>query len=303
MFLSCVVYGHSLSDKSMAAAVPPDGRKPAAAPACTLTSDVHNEAELLFQMLQHKDKLCVSSLDCLTILRGMGMNPTQVDMEQLLRAMAPYINELDDLRREEERKRDKEKKKEEERLAKSGGAKPKPKPAAADAKGGKDGKGAATGKDGKPGDAAGGAAAAEGEDGEKVKAEPAEEVKNIDWEIFITCVEPMYKDNRQEEREILAALGIFDQDQRNTITKTELKKILSENGESVLSPAEIKQFDEMFKDEVMDMREFAQRLQGTYVPPPAPSAEEIAAKKAEEERIAAEAAKREREANGDDLLS
>lgn len=264
--------------------------------ACTLTSDVHNEAELLFQMLQHKDKLCVSSLDCLTILRGMGMNPTQGDMEALLADMAPYIRELDDLRREEERKREKEKKKEEDKKGKKPEAK-KPDPKAS--KGGDKGKGGGdvkVGPDGKP--IAGAGDGKEGE--EKVKVEPSEEVKNIDWEIFITCVEPMYKDNRQEEREILAALSTFGTD---SISKAELCKILSENGESVLSPAEIKQFMETFTADVIEFREFAQRLQGTYVPPPQPTAEELAKKKAEEDRIAAEKAAKEREENGDDLLA
>jgi regulator of replication initiation timing len=273
------------------------------APAAVLSSKVYNEAELIFHLLEHKDRRCVSALDTVTLMRGMGMNPVQAEIDALQREMAPLVAELDELRYEEERKKEALKKKEEQ----GKGGKDASKKDTKDAKG-KDAKGKdATGKDAKPGEAGKEGEGGEGADGEgkegkkRVLTDPIEEVKNIDWHIFITSVEPHYKDLATERDEIIKALQCFDPERKGRITMNDLIKIVTTNGESVLSPADVKQFREVFQMESMDFAEFADRINGTYQPPPPPTAEELARmeeeRKAEQERI-----RKEQQANDFDSL-
>ena len=218
-----------------------------------LTSDIHNEAELIFTILENKDRKTVSSLDTLTLLRGMGMNPVDTDMDYLREVMAEPVEKLEQAYREEEARKERERRKEEERKGKKITFVNKKAP-------GKDGK--EEGKDGvAPGEEI-------GPDGKKRKimTEPQEEIKNIDWNIFINAVEPIFRDNHQEQEEILAALKVFDTDGRGRITREQLIQIVTTNGESVLSPAEVKILLELFPEDI-GFVEFAQRVQGTYVPP------------------------------------
>lgn len=255
-----------------------------------LTSDVHNEAELIFSILQDPDHHTVSQLDVLTLLRGMGMNPVNADTDYLREVMAEPIERFEAMRREEEARKEKERKKEEaERKRKMGyTAKPTPPPKKG-APGDKSGKGAtASGDPANPAEPE----MEEGPDGKKrVKRGPREEVKNIDWNVFITAVEPIFRDNHQEQDEILNALKVFDDTGKGQITRENLFKIVTSNGESVLSPAEIKILTDMLP-ETMDFVEFAQRVQGTYVPP---TPEEIAAKEEAERAEREERLRKERE--------
>ena len=250
----------------------------------TLTSDVYNEAELIFQILEHKDRKLISYLDCLTLLRGMGMNPTTADMDDLHETMKEPIAKLEAIRLEEERKREKERKALEKKDPKKEKAE---KEKAEKEKAEKEKAEAEAEKDGQP--------------KKKVLAEPAEEIKNIDWNIFIHAVEPIYKDNEAEQEEIIAALRVFDTTGKGKLTRSELLKAVTESGESVLSPAEVKQLKEAFPNDVIEFEEFAQRLQGTYT---GPTPEQIAAKAEKERQERDEAAKAAASANAtDDLLS
>jgi Ca2+-binding EF-hand superfamily protein len=252
--------------------------------ASVLTSDVHNEGELLFHLLEHPDKHCVSKLDMLTLLRGMGMNPTDADLEDLFASMQPLVAEYEAMVREEEARNEKERLKNEAKLARGrrnviqmapgGKAIQKMTPGGKSARG--NGKGAAAEEQ------------KEEEEDPRLKAilEPVEEMKNIDWHIFIHSLEPVFKDSRQEEREVLNALAVFDEDGLGRLTMDRLVEILTTHGESILSPAEVKQLRETFTENTVEFKEFAKRLQGTWVPPPPPTAEELAAK-AEAERILA----------------
>jgi Ca2+-binding EF-hand superfamily protein len=246
--------------------------------ASVLTSDVHNEAELIFGILENKDRKCISFLDCLTLLRGIGMNPTTADMDELRKSMAEPIQRLEEWRLEQERIKEKERKKEEKKDAK-GGDKKKPDPK----------------KDGKKGDAAAAPAdgtgqAADGQPEKKKRPEPAEEAKNIDWNIFISCIEPIYRDNHVEREEIISALKVFDRSGAGRIKRADLARIVTTNGESVLSPAEEKMLLETLPEEC-SFEELAGRLQGTYQPPSAAELEAAAAKE-RAEREAREAAEK-----------
>ena len=259
--------------------------------ASVLTSDVHNEAELIFTILENKDRKCISFLDCLTLLRGIGMNPTTADMDELRRSMAEPIQRLDEWRLEQERIKEKERKKEEKKDAK-GGDKKKPEPKKDGKKGGdaaKDGTAPADGQ------------AADGQPAPKRRAEPAEEYKNIDWNIFISCIEPIYRDNHVEREEIVSALKVFDRTGAGRIKRADLAKIVTMNGESVLSPAEEKQLQESLPEEC-SFEELAARLQGTYQPPSAAELEAVAAKE-RAEREAREAAEKAAAAAIDDPLA
>lgn len=251
-----------------------------------LTSDVHNEAELIFSILQDPDHKVVSQLDVLTLLRGMGMNPVNADTDYLREVMAEPIERYEAMRREEEAKKEKERKREEAERKKKGGAfvaKPPP---------GKKGDPKSGTAGGAGGDGPAEVELEEGPDGKKrVKTGPREEVKNIDWNVFITAVEPIFRDNHQEQDEILNALKVFDEAGMGVLTRDELFRIVTSNGESVLGPAEIKLLTDMLP-ESMEFVEFAQRAQGTYVPP---SAEEIAAKEEAERAAREERLRRERE--------
>lgn len=246
------------------------GKPSAVATPSTLTSEVYNEAELIFQILEHKEKKLISYLDCLTLLRGMGMNPTTAVLEDMYETMKAPIAEAEAIRLAEEVKREKERKAAEKKDPKKEKAeKEKAEKEAAEKKKAEEE-----------------AAAAGGEPKKKVLAEPAEEVKNITWSIFIHAVEPIYSNNQKEEEKIVEALKTFDKTGTGSMSRDQLIKILTENGESVLSPAEIKQLKEAFPNETIEFTEFAKRIQGTYQ---GPSAEELA-KKAEKERLEREAA-------------
>jgi hypothetical protein len=251
-----------------------------------LTSDVHNEAELIFGILENKDKKLISYLDCLTLLRGIGMNPTQEDMDLLKESMAEPINRLTEWRLEQEAKAEKERKKEE---AKKGGDKKEAKKPDPKKDGKKDGKKDAKGAADGPPPAEG---SPEAEEAEKLrkKREPAEEMKNIDWNIFISCIEPLYRDNHVEQEEIVAALRVFDVNGIGRLTRSDLARIVTTNGESVLSPAEEKQLNDVLPED-FTLEELAARIQGTYVPPTQEELDAIAARE-REAREAALAAER-----------
>ena len=81
-----------------------------------LTSDVINEAQALFQMKSLKKEGCeplCSQNDLLFILRGIGMNPTQEDVDEIVGYMSPYDPDerRDDKKKKKEKKNDEEEKK------------------------------------------------------------------------------------------------------------------------------------------------------------------------------------------------
>ncbi|CCW64908.1 unnamed protein product [Phytomonas sp. EM1] len=238
-----------------------------------LTSDVCNEAEFIFNMLQNKEKL-VSFLDCTTILRGMGMNPNQADMDRLKSLMEEPIVRLEQWRREEELKREKERRREEARERKGGlmksALKSNPKRKSIVEK----------------------AIEASAENERQVKIVPMEEVKNIDWNIFISCAEEIYRDSLVEEKQVLEALKVFaekDISQKLVMSQEKLIKMLISNGDNVLTPAEIKQLKSLLPEEC-ELVELAKRIQGTYV---APTQSEL-------NRLALEQAKALQKKEGDD---
>eukprot|EP01059_Diplonema_ambulator_P032166 TRINITY_DN6177_c0_g3_i2.p3 TRINITY_DN6177_c0_g3~~TRINITY_DN6177_c0_g3_i2.p3 ORF type:complete len:240 (+),score=75.59 TRINITY_DN6177_c0_g3_i2:47-721(+) len=83
-----------------------------------LTSNVINEAQALFQMKATKKEGCeplVSQNDVLFILRGLGMNPTQADVEEMVSGIEPWDEEKNaDKRKKKTGKEDDKKKKEED---------------------------------------------------------------------------------------------------------------------------------------------------------------------------------------------
>ncbi|KPA78680.1 hypothetical protein ABB37_06280 [Leptomonas pyrrhocoris] len=214
-----------------------------------LTSDVYNNAEVSFAMLQNKEKL-ISFLDCTTLLRSMGMNPTQDDMDKLKKLMAEPIVRLEQWRREDELRRDKERRKEEARERK--------------------GKGRMS------------VAAAKKSIAEKVGEggvneavpplpTPAEEIKNIDWNIFIHCAEMVFRDRMREESAVVEALKVFVGSSAAVMTRDRLIEIVTTQGDNVLTPAEVKVLVTVLP-ESCPAKELAARIQGTYV---APTQEEI----------------------------
>lgn len=295
--------------------------------ASVLTSEVYNEAEVVFTMLQNKEKL-ISFLDCTTVLRAMGMNPTSVDMDWLKERMAEPVLLLEQWRREEELKREKERRKEEAR-ERRGNVRTSSK---ASTKGGS-----------KAGGKAAADVVAEAEAGKPpVKIVPVEEIKNIDWNIFINCVEEMYRDAATEQKEVLESLRAFntggpaaapsataeadgggaadDMDALmadagdgshaawvatpNRMTVDELLWILTTNGDNVLTPAEVKQLQVALPagGNPIPFGELAARLQGTYRPPTQADLDRAAAAELEAMRRREEAEAAER-AKGDDLLA
>lgn len=211
-----------------------------------LTSEVYNEAELIFNILQNKEKL-VSFLDCTTLLRGMGMNPTSHDLDKLKARMREPVIRLEAWRREEELRRERERRREEAKEAKKMGRKLPAK----DAKQ----KGDKKKEEGE-----------EDEDNEKII--PVEEIKNIDWNIFISCTEEIFRDSATEEKTVFKALKTFDDDEDNpkVMTIDHLVRIVTGCGDSVLTPAEVKQLRALMPAKC-PFAEMAARIQGTYVPP------------------------------------
>ncbi|KAG8347052.1 hypothetical protein ERJ75_000929300 [Trypanosoma vivax] len=215
---------------------------------CVLTSEVYNEAEITFNILENKEKL-VSFLDCMTLLRGMGMNPTQEDMDYLRERMAEPVLRLEEWRRNEELKRDKERRREEmkEKSQRSTSVQNKALKRPADRT-----------AEGTPANAQ--------NPQQPVKVVPVEEIKNIDWNIFISCAEEIYRDAATEQKDVLAALKVLDEEGNGTMTIDELVNFVTTNGEGVLSPAEAQQLRTLLPKEC-SLVELAARLQGTYVPP------------------------------------
>lgn len=210
-----------------------------------ITSETYNDAEIIFNMLQNKEKL-VSFLDCTTLLRGMGMNPTQEDMDHMKELMAEPIVRLEQWRREEELRREKERRKEEARERKSKArisVAPSKKKSLAEK------------------------AIVAAQDEKAVKIIPAEEIKNIDWNIFISCAEMIFRDCMREEKAVYDALKIFNDDERPLqMTREQLIQIVTSNGDNVLSTAEVKLLASAIP-ETCSFKELASRIQGTYVPP------------------------------------
>ncbi|AIN97339.1 hypothetical protein LPMP_181590 [Leishmania panamensis] len=241
-----------------------------------LTSEVYNAAEAIFNTLQNKEKL-VSFLDCTTLLRGMGMNPTLEDMDKLKSLMAQPILRLEQWRREEELKREKERRKEEARERK--------------------GRGRASVAPGrksivqKIADPVAEAAPADNT--------VAEEIKNIDWNIFIRCTEMIFRDRMREECAVLEALRVFGGDSSTSMSRSKLIEIVTTKGDNILTPAEVKILVTLLP-ESCPVNEWAGRIQGTYV---APTQEEIdaAAMREIEARRHQEAAEKQKEAEKDPL--
>nr|CCC94282.1 conserved hypothetical protein [Trypanosoma congolense IL3000] len=244
-----------------------------------LTSEVYNDAEVTFSLLENKEKL-VSLLDCMTLLRAMGMNPTQDDIDYLRERMAVPVLRLEEWRRNEELKRDKEQRREEMKERKK-----LPSIAAK-----KNTKGA--------GDRSPDGPSQDGQNPQQpVKIVPPEEVKNIDWNIFISCVEEIYRDAALEQEEVLEALKILDAEGSDTITVDKLVELVTTDGESVLNPAEVQQLRSLIPKEC-SLTELAARLQGTYVPPTKEELERAALEEVERRQRQEAAAK----ASSDDAL-
>lgn len=214
-------------------------------PPSVLTSEVYNEAELIFNMLQNKEKL-ISFLDCTTLLRGMGMNPTSHDLDKLKARIREPVIRLEDWRREEELRRERERRKEEAKEAKKMGRKISKKDKLKEEEKKKK----------------------EQEEKENEKIVPVEEIKNIDWNIFISCAEEIFRDSATEEKIAFKALKVFDDDEDNpgVMTMDHLVNILTSRGDSVLTPAEVKQLRKDLPAKCT-FAELAARIQGTYVPP------------------------------------
>ncbi|EPY29150.1 hypothetical protein STCU_04700 [Strigomonas culicis] len=188
----------------------------------------------------------------------MGMNPTSTDMDRLKERMTEPVLRLEQWRREEELKREKERRKEELKDKKKRGAGKTGKPDAKKQKGQED------------------------EDAEKkdVKIIPVEEIKNIDWNIFISCTEEMYRDATSEEKEVYKALKIFREGREpKVMTRQRLLEILTTSGDNILAPAEVKLLETLLPEEC-PYDELAARIQGTYTPP---TAQELAQKAEAEE--------------------
>lgn len=214
-------------------------------PPSVLTSEVYNEAELIFNILQNKEKL-VSFLDCTTLLRGMGMNPTVHDLDKLKARMREPVIKLEAWRRAEQLRKERERLKEEAKEAKKMGRKI----SKAEQKKKEEEK-----------------RQKEEEAKEKEKIIPIEEVKNIDWNIFISCTEEIFRDAATEEKTLFKALKVFDDEEDPLImTMDRLVEIVTSRGNSVLTPAEVKQLRKDLPAKC-SFQEMAARLQGTYVPP------------------------------------
>lgn len=215
-------------------------------PPSVLTSEVYNKAELIFNSLQNKEKL-VSFLDCTTLLRGMGMNPTSHDLDKLQARMREPVIKLEAWRRAEELRRERERRKEEAKEAKKmgRGISKMDKKRKEDEKKKKE----------------------EEEEKENQKIIPVEEIKNIDWNIFICCTEEIFRDAATEEKTVFKALKVFeDPEDMGALTIDRLIEIVTSRGDSVLSPAEVKQLKKDLPAKC-PISEYASRIQGLYVPP------------------------------------
>lgn len=235
-------------------------------PPSVLTSEVYNEAETIFSMLENKEKL-VSFLDCMTLLRGMGMNPTQGDMDYLRERMADPILRLENWRREEELRREKERRREEMREKRRGSSvfvQSKARRSLSE-------RVSEVNTTESPTSA------------QPVKITPVEEIKNIDWNIFISCAEEIYRDALTEQKGVLSALKVLDKEGTGEMAIEDLVRIVTTNGESVLSPAEVQQLRALLPPRC-GLAEIAARLQGTYTPPTKEELERAALEEIERRR-------------------
>lgn len=242
-----------------------------------ITSDVYNDAQISFSMLESKEKL-VSFLDCTTLLRSMGMNPTQDDMDRMKELTAKPIARLEQWRREEELRQDKERRKEEarERKGKDRGSVAPNKKSIAEKPAAEDG-------------------AANAEAGaEAASLVPAEEIKNIDWNIFIHCAELVFRDRMREQHAVLEALKVFIGTSSAVVSRDRLMEIVTTNGDNVLTPAEVKLLVTMLP-ESCSAKELAARIQGTYVAPTQAELDAAAAREMEALRQQQEAAEKPKE--------
>eukprot|EP01006_Ploeotia_vitrea_P063327 TRINITY_DN85328_c0_g1_i1.p1 TRINITY_DN85328_c0_g1~~TRINITY_DN85328_c0_g1_i1.p1 ORF type:complete len:278 (-),score=55.08 TRINITY_DN85328_c0_g1_i1:179-1012(-) len=225
-------------------------RKPPSDPTrhSVLTSDVINEAEQTFKSIA-KDGF-VSQLDIVTIMRSMGMNPTESDLDALFDVMQirdPERERQERIERDERLRKEKERREKEKAEAALKDDKKKMNPAAAAKKMNKKKK-----------------------DDEKKEAYvwvPPEKRPVVDWTSFITHVEPFYKDNKIEEDAITQALKVFDKEGKMWMHKDELIRLLTTKGEDILSPPEVLILKELFPSTRIDFKEFAAKMQGTWIEP------------------------------------
>lgn len=213
-----------------------------------LTSDVINQIEGIFKALADKDGL-VSQLDIVTLVRSMGMNPTENELTELIDALQirdPEKEKLERIERDERERKGREQREKEKADAAIQSDKKAAKPPAKGSK--------LKGKE---------------ETKDALLWVPPERRPLVDWKKFIATVEPFYKDNRIEEEEIIQAFRVFDREGKGWIHRDELIKIMCTKGEEVLSPTEVAQLVETFPNSEIRFREFAQRMQGTYVEPKA----------------------------------
>eukprot|EP01012_Entosiphon_sulcatum_P008481 TRINITY_DN14613_c0_g1_i1.p1 TRINITY_DN14613_c0_g1~~TRINITY_DN14613_c0_g1_i1.p1 ORF type:complete len:288 (-),score=74.27 TRINITY_DN14613_c0_g1_i1:1015-1851(-) len=217
-----------------------------------LTSDVINEVEQTFKS-KATDGL-VSQMDMILLIRSMGMNPTDSDLDQLFDAMQirdPERERQERIERDERERKEKERREKEKAELEAAGDDKKAKREAQ-----RKAASAAVKKRGK-----------EEEKKDTFVWIPPERRPMVDWTSFITHVEPFYKDNKIEEEEIMRAFKVFDREGRGWIGKDELIKILTQKGEDILAPQEVTILSEMFSHSRVDFREFAQKMQGTWVEP------------------------------------
>eukprot|EP00906_Rhabdomonas_costata_P023403 RCo033675 len=216
-----------------------------------LTSDVINEAEQTFKSICNEQGL-ISQLDIIKLLRSMGMNPTDSDIEVLFDVMKLRDPEKE---RQERIERDEWLKKERER-------KQKEKEEREAMKDDKKAKAASSAKKKK-----------EDEKKDQMLWIPPERRPVVDWPTFIRNVEPFFRDNKIEEEALLRALKVFDKEGRGWISRDDLVRILTTKGEDILSPPEVAALLETFPNPRVEHREFAQKMQGTYVEPKVEEAE------------------------------
>eukprot|EP00997_Jenningsia_sp_PLL12_P011349 NODE_892_length_1390_cov_95.047726_g744_i0.p1 GENE.NODE_892_length_1390_cov_95.047726_g744_i0~~NODE_892_length_1390_cov_95.047726_g744_i0.p1 ORF type:complete len:159 (+),score=36.49 NODE_892_length_1390_cov_95.047726_g744_i0:853-1329(+) len=66
---------------------------------------------------------------------------------------------------------------------------------------------------------------------------------------------------------MIAAFKVFDREGKEWIHRDELVRLLTSKGEDILSPPEVTALLETFPHPRIDFREFAQKMQGTWVEP------------------------------------
>jgi len=215
-----------------------------------LTSDVINEAEATFNLLADKNGR-VSEADVVTIVRSIGMNPTDGDLARLVEALGIRDPERE---RQERRQRDLRAQRSPRTAPQADGTpSPTKRPV------GTRGRGAAGRGAGK------GTGTGDTDDAPWI---PPERRPVVDWSTFLASLEPLYKNRSLEEEEIVAALRVFDREGRGRMPRDDLVTILTTRGDDVLAPSEVALLLELFPRGTVDFLEFAQKMQGTYEEPP-----------------------------------